>query len=303
MRQFFSKGKLMLTGEYGVLHGASAICQPLATGQELLIWPHARAEIVWRWRYQDTVLADFTFDARSLKLLLWQCGNEDWARSLLMLIRNIDPTFLNEGARLEFINYFPPDWGLGTSSACISSLCRAAAGVDPFEVNTLLGGGSGADIACTLATAPFLYRRVDGTPHMEPINRSCSQCAYMWLVYSGKKQPTASHLKSVDTHRFDTDSLAELNLLSQAFFREGSLNAIQEVIARHEKLIARTLQLEPLSAQFPDFAGVVKSLGAWGGDFFLAVSALPEDDVRSYFRRKGYAHCYAYESFVAQQQF
>ena len=38
-------------------------------------------------------------------------------------------------------------------------------------------------------------------------------------------------------------------------------------------------------ALFPDFRGVVKSLGAWGGDFVLAVS---RENPTEYFRNRGY---------------
>ena len=36
-----------------------------------------------------------------------------------------------------------------------------------------------------------------------------------------------------------------------------------------------------------DFDGAVKSLGAWGGDFFLAASEMPFERVSKYFQTKG----------------
>jgi len=38
-------------------------------------------------------------------------------------------------------------------------------------------------------------------------------------------------------------------------------------------------------ALFPDFKGVIKSLGAWGGDFVLAIS---RENPTGYFRERGY---------------
>ena len=37
---------------------------------------------------------------------------------------------------------------------------------------------------------------------------------------------------------------------------------------------------------FSDFNGVIKSLGAWGGDFIMVLS---KDDPKKYFIEKGYA--------------
>lgn len=40
------------------------------------------------------------------------------------------------------------------------------------------------------------------------------------------------------------------------------------------------------STMFADFPGVVKSLGAWGGDFILAAANIAPTEIRSYFHKK-----------------
>jgi hypothetical protein len=48
-------------------------------------------------------------------------------------------------------------------------------------------------------------------------------------------------------------------------------------------------------ALFPDFEGVIKSLGAWGGDFVLAVS---KENPTDYFTEKGYPVVVPYAKMI-----
>ena len=47
---------------------------------------------------------------------------------------------------------------------------------------------------------------------------------------------------------------------------------------------------------FADFKGTIKSLGAWGGDFVLAISET--EDVPAYFVSKGYPICISYAEMI-----
>ena len=46
---------------------------------------------------------------------------------------------------------------------------------------------------------------------------------------------------------------------------------------------------------FPDFNGVLKSLGAWGGDFILAIAL---EDPTAYFSSKGYSTVIPYKEMI-----
>jgi hypothetical protein len=48
-------------------------------------------------------------------------------------------------------------------------------------------------------------------------------------------------------------------------------------------------------ALFPDFKGVLKSLGAWGGDFILAIS---KENPKDYFASKGYETIIPYSEMI-----
>jgi hypothetical protein len=46
---------------------------------------------------------------------------------------------------------------------------------------------------------------------------------------------------------------------------------------------------------FPDFKGIVKSLGAWGGDFVMVLS---KQNPKEYFIEKGYTTILSYDEMV-----
>ena len=55
---------------------------------------------------------------------------------------------------------------------------------------------------------------------------------------------------------------------------------------KHEIIMSDVLEIETIQEKlFPDFKGVIKSLGAWGGDFVMAIS---KDNPKDYFKEKGY---------------
>ena len=50
-----------------------------------------------------------------------------------------------------------------------------------------------------------------------------------------------------------------------------------------------------LNLPFPDFKGIIKSLGAWGGDFVLAVS---KNNPEEYFKDKGFPVIIPYSEMI-----
>jgi hypothetical protein len=53
---------------------------------------------------------------------------------------------------------------------------------------------------------------------------------------------------------------------------------------------------------FSDFPGVVKSLGAWGGDFLLILSEMPKNEISSYFAKKGYQMLFSYGEIIFNEK-
>jgi hypothetical protein len=65
----------------------------------------------------------------------------------------------------------------------------------------------------------------------------------------------------------------------------------------HEQIMSSILEQPILRTRFPDFGGTVKSMGAWGGDFFMAVCPDRQKAV-AYFRDKGFDTVYTYEELA-----
>jgi mevalonate kinase len=300
MESFFSHAKLILMGEYAVLHGTNAICLPLKTGQKLEIENNIPGQIHWRWSFEQNILADITLESESLEIIETKAGNAQWAIDLILYIRQQNPAFLkNKGCSLHFINLFPPEWGLGSSSATISSLCRYAV-VNPYLVNEQLMGGSGADIACTTAEKWFLYRRSLPEPDIWQIPTEYPFPENTFFIYSGQKQETAGHLKKIArTDKRSYEAIwPEINKFILRFLAASALPEAFKIIDDHDLLISSQINMQPIGNLFTDFQGKVKSLGAWGGDFFMVLSQQPPAFVKNYFSIKGYDKVFLWEDFV-----
>lgn len=297
MDSFFSNGKVILLGEYGVLHGADALCLPLKVGQKLQVTENQDGIIHWKWTYADRLLAKFSLESTNLNATEAEQGNPKWAQDLLVLIREENPDFLKDkGFSLHFTNFFPPEWGLGSSSATISSLCRLAK-VNPYLVNQKLMGGSGADIACTTARQWFLYRKDLLNPCVWPLTTPYHLKNHTYFIYSGTKQPTASHLNSL-APRLSQAGWLLINDYVYRFIASPLLPEALSILQQHEEFVGEHIGQTPRGEEFPDFPGKIKSLGAWGGDFFMAISQQDYSFVKGYFQRKGYQTVFSWKDFT-----
>ena len=66
-----------------------------------------------------------------------------------------------------------------------------------------------------------------------------------------------------------------------------SLHEFQDRMMAHEQLLEGILEIDSINKSFSDFPGTLKSLGAWGGDLFLAASRLEVQQVQAYFKAQG----------------
>ena len=65
---------------------------------------------------------------------------------------------------------------------------------------------------------------------------------------------------------------------------------------KHESIMSEVLETITIKeALFDDFKGVIKSLGAWGGDFVLVIS---KDDPSHYFNERGFETILRYDEMI-----
>ena len=62
------------------------------------------------------------------------------------------------------------------------------------------------------------------------------------------------------------------------------------------------LERKRIKKHFNDFEGEMKSLGAWGGDFFMAATEWDNDKVIEYFRNKGLDVIFKYNDIILNRE-
>ena len=310
MSHYQAHGKFLLTGEYLVLKGALALALPLKLGQnfEVSLTDTDTHRLHWIARQPEGPWFSALFDTDTLRPI----STDDLTKaeklaSILNAVRQLKPTAFY-GGDLRFHTHldFNPEWGLGSSSTLIANLARWAK-VDPYELLKLTFGGSGYDIACATAEGPIYYQiktevpePVEG-PTVKPIDFHPSFADHLFFIYQGQKQSSSKEVKAflekanpVDLQK-DIDSIS---WISHAVPQCQSLDEFGMLMQCHERIISRCIGQEPVQKRFPDFEGVLKSLGAWGGDFILAATEWDENQVKAYFKEKGLEVVFGYKEMV-----
>ena len=321
---YYSHGKFLLTGEYLVLKGALALATPLKLGQSLTVETVCTPSLHWDAYKPDGPWFSVALNPENLEII----DSDDQSkaeklRQILQAVKQLNPKAF-EGNNLKFTTCldFDPNWGLGSSSTLIANLARWA-DVNPYELLKLTFGGSGYDIACATAEGPIYYqlsttesalRQAQGpqgpkvvelvegpTPKVEPIDFNPPFAEHLFFIYQGQKQSSSKEIKAflaqanpIDLHK-DIESVSEI---SCAVPKCENLDEFGMLMQCHERIISRCIGQEPVQKHFPDFEGLLKSLGAWGGDFILAATNWDRDQVRAYFKGKGLDVVFGYNDLV-----
>lgn len=279
---FFAHGKLLLTGEYAVLDGALAIALPTQYGQEMHITPSEREGIFFRsltqkgipWYEGQLFVGDTNPITQTLERILSQA-------------QRMQPNFLTgQSVHVETRLDFPREWGLGSSSTLISMIAQWAE-VDPYELLWNSFGGSGYDIACARASSPILYQLTEGKAKVYPIYYNPPFATSLFFVYLNKKQNSREGIALYQGLKKNKKPLVtQLSQLTEEIYRIHSLESFSELLSEHEAVLSSYLRLPTVKdSLFKDFSGTIKSLGAWGGDFVLAIGE--ESYIKEYFISKG----------------
>lgn len=307
MEKFRANGKFLLTGEYLVLQGASALALPLKLGQSLEVNTLNINNGVIHW--DAFTPKGFWFSAMLNKSDLTVRASDDMGKAemlskIFQVIKSLNPNILQEDCDYSFTTHleFDKEWGLGSSSTLISCLSQWA-NVNPYEILGKTMGGSGYDIACATASTPILYRLENGNPVVEATDFKPEFSDKLFFVYQNHKQSSGKEVKSfkerLKTNDFSSE-IREISVMSDVLSGHGlaGFDDFCAIMERHEEIMGNCLGQSPLKTQFKDFQGVIKSLGAWGGDFFLAATNLPEIEVRKYFEEKGLTTVFRYDEIV-----
>lgn len=288
LKTFFANGKLLLSGEYVVLHGAKAIALPLNKGQQLTVYEGLDTRLLtWKALYNEKVWFECVLDPIDFRVIsTTDAQKASTLNRIFQTIGQLNPAFQPQPGT-GFITRMEadPQWGFGSSSTLISLLAQWA-GVDPYQLNERIFNGSGFDIACATADGPILYQK---NQRVEPIRLDYPFAGQLWLVYSGNKKSTLPEVQAfLKKEKIPPDSIDQLSTLSEAFARCRDQQTFHRLIRQHETMVSELIgQIPVQESLFYDFQGAVKSLGAWGGDYYLVSSGIPEIELKKYFENKG----------------
>lgn len=293
--RYFAHGKILISGEYLVLRGARALALPTLKGQELTVEP-GEQQIHWEsLDYEGKVWFKTSFDLNLNIISSWDQERAIFIQRLLreaMALADTTPQPLNFCSFLEF----PAAWGLGSSST-LTYLLATYYKIQPFDLFFRTQNGSGYDIACAGVDHPIIYQLQSGQPRWTEcsVSKALEEASF---IYLNKKQDSRKEVKRFGDLNVTEAQVEEVSLLTDAFSLAGSRKELMEIIEKHEKLLSSILGKQTVKEGFfSDYPGAVKSLGAWGGDFIMALG----DNTENYFRQKGFYHILSFRDLFGSQ--
>jgi mevalonate kinase len=302
-KEFYSNGKLLITGEYLVLDGAKALALPTKFGQNLIIEKGNNQEI--KWTSFDSDGSIWFEDTFSFNDILEKKTLEETAyikNTLIEILHEgslLNPDFLkqSEGYSVTTQLTFPRNWGLGTSSTLINNIAQWLK-IDAFVLLNNSFGGSGYDIACAQNNTPILYHLENGNPVVEKVTFEPDFSENLYFVYLDKKQSSKAAITFYhnNKHKDLAQIIANNDALTKQVLKAKNLQEFALTLEEHEAEMSNILEMHTIKESlFPDFSGVIKSLGAWGGDFVLAIA---KENPSEYFRERGFKTIVSYKDMI-----
>lgn len=303
-KEFYSNGKLLITGEYAVLDGAKALAVPTKFGQSLEIEISEGKNVEWNsfdehgnlWFQGEFELENGEFHQikgeKAVSTRLVEILNE--AHKLNPEIFSTGKTGIRVNTRLNFNR----NWGLGTSSTLINNIANWF-DVDAFKLLRNTFGGSGYDIAAAQNEQAITYQLTQNGASVLKSNFHPDYSDNIFFVYLNEKKNSRDaieHYKALPEAN-KTGLSEKISSLTEQFLNCTTLIEFELLINIHETLLSRTLQTPKVKQErFPEFPGAIKSLGGWGGDFIMVTG--DQAAVFEYFENKGFKTIFAFQDIV-----
>jgi mevalonate kinase len=302
--EYFSHGKLLLSGEFLVMEGATALAMPLKYGQKISVREGKDGQSILNWtsKYQSKKWFDARFDLRELEILETNDPvRAGFIRKILLAALGNNPLFMNkmEGKEVIASLDFDPDWGWGSSSTLTSNIAMWSE-TNPFDIFFETQEGSGYDIACARAGSPILYTMNGNSPIIKEVRLRKAITPFIYFAYLGHKQSTADGLRSYRQSRvFDTSDIQSISDISLEMVNADGLNDLNALIREHERIISKVIQKRPVKETlFSDFPGEVKSLGTWGGDFIMMTYEDGKKGLQDYLGKKDLDKLFSFDDIT-----
>lgn len=301
-KEFYSNGKLLITGEYVVLDGAKALALPTKFGQSLIIEPSANNEIHWKsFDHDGSIWFETTLSFESIKTKERFDESNAIKNTLIEILHQayvMNSEFLSQskGYIITTKLTFPKFWGLGTSSTLINNIAQWLQ-IDAYQLLKHSFGGSGYDLACAQNDSAIIYQLVDEKPVVEQVAFNPDFKDKIHFIYLNKKQSSKLAIAAyLDKQATIEKTISIIDAITKTVIKSTEPREFARALQQHEIELSSVLELQTVQeALFTDFNGVIKSLGAWGGDFVMAIS---KENPSEYFNKKGYPIVIPYEEMI-----
>ncbi len=302
-----ANGKLLITSEYLVLDGATALAFPTRWGQTLSIVPTGDNRIGWV--ASDIHGVWFTAEYSVNDYALIQTSNHGIAVSLQKMLTEaatLNPQHnVRNGIHVNTELNFNRFMGLGSSSTIIALIADLFE-TDKYKLHKRVSTGSGYDIACADLNYPIFYTRTSEDEAMiSPVYFKPDFTSNMYLAWLGIKQDTNAEIhlyRSMKKGEKDK-YIKKATEITVALPEVKELTTFTSLIEVHEEMIGSILNRDTIKRRmFNDFKGCIKSLGAWGGDFVLVCSDMSDQYVFDYFKKKDITAVYHFNDLVLNEQ-
>jgi len=297
--QLFAPGKIMLSGEYAVLQQVPAIALPTKMGQHLHATPSSHG-LQWQSFDPNGLWFEGKWD-RNGNLL--ETTDSEVANRLSLLFRGISE--FNPGFKIFEWNVttkldFPRSFGLGSSSSLIA-LVGEWSNVSAMDLFFKYWKGSGYDVAVAVEKSSISYQLLENSRAIwQKIEIQPTNPQNWRFVYSRNKQSTYAEIDRISGKKIgEIEKKLLLEIHEELLHSQRSVDWLR-VLERHEQIIADFIgRPSIMSSIFPDAPKgfFAKSLGAWGGDFFLVY--LGDQQAQDYLKSHKYTEVYSWNDFIA----
>ena len=203
-------------------------------------------------------------------------NDEDKARFIQTLVKSaarLNSDFLSKWKKYKVTCElgFDPEWGLGTSSTLIANLATWAE-LSPFELFFDTQEGSGYDVAAAMSDEPLLYQKNEDELSFETFEWEQALTDQMYVFYQGHKQSSQKEVQAWKSNKnWKKKDVQQVTSISEELADCQDVETAIKLLKDHVKLMEGILERKAYDGRFSEFEGVIKPLGAWGGDFGLAL--------------------------------
>ena len=238
---FKSHGKLMITGEYFVLHGAKSLMLPTKFFQDMTVSKLNEDSIILWESYDQNNSKWFSakFNLPDLAIQGEETKEKIFLKKILDFVAKKKPNIFenNSGINIKTRMDFNRSWGLGSSAILINNLSNYF-GLDPFEVSKNVTNSSGADIASTKISKPIIFSINDKKPYYKEVHFNPPFSKNLLFVYLNKKQSSEKEVEKFKKIRIEDDEIRTISDITNQVLRCKKIDDFNNLIEKHESILS-----------------------------------------------------------------